>query len=106
MGATFRLPFAEVQPWPAGLAELTELGWSVVALTPDTAAPPLEGALAEELRRRARVAVLVGAEGPGLSGEAMAAATVRARVPMVARADSLNVAVAAAIALHVLRPAP
>ena len=106
MGATFRLPFAELAPWPSGLTELVALGWSVAALTPGTAAEPLEGAVAEGLRRRERVAVLVGAEGPGLSEGALGAATERVRVPMAAGVDSLNVAVAAAIALHAIRPAP
>jgi len=106
MGATFRLPFAELAPWPAGLTELVALGWSLAALTPGPAAEPLEGAAAEALRGRERVAVLVGAEGPGLSEGALGAATERVRVPMAAGVDSLNVAVAAAIALHALRPRP
>lgn len=104
MGATFRLPFAELAPWPAALSDLVGLGWSVVALTPGTGAEPLDGAVIEELRRRDRLAVLVGAEGPGLSEGALDAATERVRVPMAAGIDSLNVAVAAAIALHVLGP--
>jgi tRNA G18 (ribose-2'-O)-methylase SpoU len=45
-----------------------------------------------------RVAWLLGAEGPGLSPEALAAADLTVRIPMVAGVDSLNVATAAAIA--------
>ncbi|MGH9165216.1 MAG: TrmH family RNA methyltransferase, partial [Acidimicrobiales bacterium] len=49
---------------------------------------------------RGRQALLVGAEGPGLSARALAAADRRVRVPMSPGVDSLNVAVAAAVALH------
>ena len=47
--------------------------------------------------------VLVGAEGPGLTPEALAAAHHRARIELAPGVDSLNVATAAAIALHHLR---
>ena len=45
-------------------------------------------------------ALLLGAEGPGLSAEALERADVRVRIPMSGDVDSLNVATAAAIALH------
>jgi tRNA G18 (ribose-2'-O)-methylase SpoU len=45
------------------------------------------------------VALLLGAEGPGLSGAAMGAADVRVRIPISAAVDSLNVVVAAGIGL-------
>ena len=47
---------------------------------------------------------MLGAEGDGLSAEAMAIADARVRIPIAASADSLNVAGAAAIGLHALRP--
>ena len=47
-----------------------------------------------------KVAVLVGAEGPGLSAAALRAADVRVRVPMSRGTDSLNVATAAALAFY------
>ena len=50
-----------------------------------------------------RVALLLGAEGAGLSPEALAAADERVRIPIAAGLDSLNVVVAAAIALYALR---
>ncbi len=53
-----------------------------------------------------RVAVLLGAEGPGLSAAAMAAATRRVRIPIAAGVDSLNVGHAAAVAFaHLARGA-
>jgi len=50
-----------------------------------------------------RLVILVGAEGPGLSGDTLTAAGDRVRIDIDPRADSLNVVVAAAIALHALR---
>jgi tRNA G18 (ribose-2'-O)-methylase SpoU len=44
-----------------------------------------------------RWAVLLGAEGPGLSDAALAAADRRVRIPMATGVDSLNVATAAAV---------
>ena len=46
------------------------------------------------------VAVLVGAEGPGLSEQAMWASDMRVRIPMSRGTDSLNVATAAAMAFY------
>ena len=50
--------------------------------------------------------MLLGAEGPGLTAEALAVADTRVRIPMAAGVDSLNVATAAAIALYHLRETP
>ncbi|MDQ3897031.1 MAG: RNA methyltransferase, partial [Actinomycetota bacterium] len=56
---------------------------------------------------RPRQALLVGAEGPGLSDAALAAADRRVRIAMAPEVDSLNVATAAAVVLHRLaRPVP
>jgi tRNA G18 (ribose-2'-O)-methylase SpoU len=97
MGHVLRVPFAELPgPWPDGLDRLRAAGLRVAALTPAADAVPLSGSgLAG-----ARVALLLGAEGPGLSAEALAAADVRVRIPMAAGVDSLNVATAAAVAFH------
>ena len=51
-------------------------------------------------RRATRTALLLGAEGPGLTPEALAAADLRVRIPMATGVDSLNVATAAAVAFH------
>ena len=90
MGHVLRVPFA---PLP-DLAALR--GFTTVALTPHPPAVPLSTVDPGV----PRVALLVGAEGPGLSPEALAAADVRVRIPMEPGVDSLNVATAAAIALH------
>jgi tRNA G18 (ribose-2'-O)-methylase SpoU len=94
MGHVLRVPFAPLpEPWPD---VLTALDHTVVALTPAPDAVPLAAA---GLAGR-RVALLLGAEGPGLSAEALGAAHLRVRIPMATGVDSLNVATAAAVAFH------
>nr|WP_308282557.1 RNA methyltransferase [Pseudonocardia nigra] len=97
MGHVLRVPFAELPgPWPASLDVLRAAGLRVAALTPAADAAPLASSgLAGE-----RVALLLGAEGPGLTDAALAAADVRVRIPMASGVDSLNVATAAAVAFH------
>ena len=99
MGAALRVPFARVQPWPAGLDELRS-GATVLAMTPDPDAISIESLEFESGRR---LVLLLGSEGQGLSDEAMRYADVRVRIPVSPEADSLNVVVAAGIALHALR---
>ena len=53
-----------------------------------------------------RWAVLLGAEGPGLTADALAAGRHRVRIPMAAGVDSLNVATAAAVAFAQLTYLP
>jgi tRNA G18 (ribose-2'-O)-methylase SpoU len=50
--------------------------------------------------REERVAILVGAEGLGLSYAAMKASDLWVRIPMSRGTDSLNVATAAALAFY------
>jgi tRNA G18 (ribose-2'-O)-methylase SpoU len=105
LGHVLRVPFARAEhdAWPAVVAGLVADGVIVLALTPDPAAEPL-WPLVDALAG-ARTAVLVGAEGPGLTDEAMTAASRRVRIPMVPGTDSVNVATAAAIALAALHGA-
>ena len=49
-----------------------------------------------------RVALVVGSEGPGLSTQEQERADVRARIPMAAEVDSLNVAASVAVAVYAL----
>ena len=52
--------------------------------------------------RPTRLALVVGAEGPGLTEPALASVDRRVRIPMAEGVDSVNVATAAAIALSAL----
>jgi tRNA G18 (ribose-2'-O)-methylase SpoU len=99
MGESYAFPWAWIPRLPGGLGDLRERGFRLVALTPDPEAVPID-----ELAPGPddRVALLFGAEGPGLSPETLAAADVRAGIPMRGGVDSLNVGVAAGIACWVL----
>jgi tRNA G18 (ribose-2'-O)-methylase SpoU len=97
MGHVLRTPWARFGDWPAGLSTLQAAGWTTVALTPSWDAMPIDELAADPPDR---IAFLVGAEGPGLTDEALAAATHRVRIPLDPQVDSLNVATAAAIAFH------
>lgn len=101
MGAALRLPFTRVAPWPARLSELRDRGFRVIALTPDPAAQLL-AEYAASVPAAQVVILLVGSEGPGLSAEAFGIADARVRIPITSTVDSLNVVVAAGIALSAL----
>ncbi|MCW2564584.1 MAG: rRNA methyltransferase, partial [Mycobacterium sp.] len=66
--------------------------------TPDNSANTLAEAMTQVADEKA--AILVGAEGPGLTEHAMRASDVRVRIPMSRGTDSLNVATAAALAFY------
>ena len=112
MGHVLRTPFARLEgkttTWQRSLEILRDRGYTVIALTPNTSGTL--GEAVEEARRRAelsgrelRLAIMVGAEGPGLTEHAMRAADIRAAIPMASGTDSLNVATAAAIGFYSAR---
>jgi tRNA G18 (ribose-2'-O)-methylase SpoU len=100
MGHILALPFAVLPDWPAELGRLHAAGYTTVALTPADDAVDLADV---DPVAHPRTAVLLGAEGPGLTPEAQQAAQVRARIPMRPGVDSLGVAAAAAVAFATLR---
>lgn len=102
MGAALRVPYAVDDRWPASLQMMRAAGAYVLAMTPLAPSRDLEDVIAS-IDAEASVAVLVGHEGDGLSGAAMAAADNRVRIALQAGVDSLNVATAAAIALQACR---
>jgi tRNA G18 (ribose-2'-O)-methylase SpoU len=97
MGHVLSVPWTRLERWPEALADVRAAGFTLAALTPHPEAEPLTRPEPGE-----RVAVLLGAEGPGLSPAALAAAQRRWSIPMAAGVDSLNVASAAAIAFYVM----
>jgi tRNA G18 (ribose-2'-O)-methylase SpoU len=101
MGHVLDLPFAVLAPWPAALSSLSDAGFELVALTPDPSADDLRHL---GLATAGRVALMLGAEGPGLSAAALQHATTRARITMSPGVDSLNVGSAAAVAFHAAMP--
>jgi tRNA G18 (ribose-2'-O)-methylase SpoU len=95
MGEVFAIPYATLDPWPGGLQTVRDAGFSLLAMTPDETAVPIQK-LTEAQRHKA--ALIMGAEGPGLSAKALEASDVRVRIPMRRGVDSLNVAAATAVA--------
>jgi tRNA G18 (ribose-2'-O)-methylase SpoU len=100
MGHVLRVPFATFDDWPGGLGMLRDRGFRVAALTPRADAVSLRSLRSLRETATGRVALLLGSEGPGLSEEALAAADLAVRIPMVGGVDSLNVATAAAVAFY------
>jgi tRNA G18 (ribose-2'-O)-methylase SpoU len=97
MGHALRMPWARVEPWPAGLDRLRELGFTCMALTPGA-----DSIVLDEIDRSVPIAFLLGAEGPGLTAAALARADVRVRIPMAPGVDSLNVAATSALAFRAI----
>jgi len=98
MGATLRVPFVEVEEWPAALTRLRAAGFRLVALTPREPSEALEAFASRA--RGPKLALLVGSEGPGLTVAVESAADDRVRIPITRGIDSLNLAVATGIALE------
>lgn len=98
MGHALLVPFARAARWPSDLELLRDDDFRLLAMTPS----PRAASLAEAMTKLAgdKVAVLVGAEGPGLTETVMRASDARVRVPMSRGTDSLNVATAAALAFY------
>ncbi|MCY4658877.1 MAG: RNA methyltransferase [Acidobacteria bacterium] len=102
-GATLRLPFATASDWPAAFGLLRAGGYLVAALTPPRGVAGETTELGEFAARRPPerpVALVVGSEGDGLTAAVLAAADARVSIDIDSSVDSLNVATAAAIALH------
>ncbi|MEW2220205.1 RNA methyltransferase [Streptomyces sp. NPDC006990] len=97
MGAVFAVPYARLESWPQGLETVRDAGFPLLALTPDEKALPID-----TVTRRCgdRSALLLGAEGSGLSTRALRAADEWVRIPMAHGVDSLNVGAAAAVAFY------
>jgi tRNA G18 (ribose-2'-O)-methylase SpoU len=111
LGHVLTVPFARLSALPGGLDVLQDAGFVLCALAPaSTDANWPRGSLslrafAEGLADDEAVALLLGAEGPGLSKEVLAAAHTRVAIPMAPGVDSLNVATAASIAFYELTQA-
>ncbi|MFD5030486.1 TrmH family RNA methyltransferase [Streptomyces sp. NPDC058405] len=97
MGAVFSVPYARLDGWPTALDAVREAGFRLLALTPDEKATPMDEAAPHRLER---VALMLGAEGDGLSRRALDAADEWVRIPMAHGVDSLNVGAAAAVAFY------
>lgn len=97
MGTVFQVPWTRADPWPTSLDLLRELGFRVVALSPDP-----DGQDLRTLPAGDPVAILIGSEGPGLTAAARERCDGAVRIVMRGGVDSLNAAAASAVAFYAL----
>lgn len=100
MGTVFQVPWARVgerpEDWPGeGMRLLHELGFATAALALTERSVSIDD---PALAREEKLALILGTEGDGLSGETMAVCDYTVRIPMSRGVDSLNVAAAGAVA--------
>ena len=96
MGTVLQVPWTRTGEWPALKEELVASGFHIAALALTDDAVSLRDFAAGS---HDRLALVLGAEGPGLTDEAIAAADTVVQIPMAHGIDSLNVAAAAAVAM-------
>jgi tRNA G18 (ribose-2'-O)-methylase SpoU len=99
MGTVLQVPWTRVGDWPSTRQLLAASGFHIAALALTDGAVSLRefAATAPE-----RVALVLGAEGEGLTAEAIGAADTIVQIPMAHGIDSLNVAATAAVAMYAL----
>lgn len=100
MGTVFQVPWTRLPEWGEARGVLHGAGFQLAALALSHEAVSLD---AFSAMRPDRVALLLGAEGDGLSRRALEAADLVVTIPMAGGVDSLNVAAASAVALWELR---
>lgn len=97
-GSIFHLPIATGATLSQAIEQARSVGQTVVVATGDG-----EDDLGEWMSGRPRdrsLCWIVGSEAHGVTDEARAAADARVRIPILGRAESLNVASAAAVCLY------
>lgn len=105
MGTVFQVPWTFLgtspEEWPRpGIGRLSALGFKTVAMALNDHALDIDD---PRLKAEEKLAVILGTEGDGLSGQTIADCDYTARIPMSHGVDSLNVASASAIAFWELR---
>lgn len=100
MGAVLEIPWARLPRWQDAGPLLRRHGFTIVGFGFGSDSVPLESFIQQPPDR---VALVFGAEGPGLSRQALGATDVLVNIPMDRGIDSLNVATAAGIALWAMR---
>ncbi len=100
MGTVLQVPWTRLPEWDEAVPVLHDAGFTIAALALADDAVDLRSFAANAPER---VAIVVGAEGDGLSRDALDAADVVVTIPMGHGVDSLNVAAASAVALYALQ---
>ncbi|MCU1444219.1 MAG: rRNA methyltransferase [Cryobacterium sp.] len=102
MGTVLQVPWTRLPEWGEAAPVLHDAGFHLAALALAENAVSLERFAANAPDR---LALVLGAEGDGLSAQALSAADTVVTIPMLHGVDSLNVASASAVALYALRKA-
>lgn len=102
MAHVFAQPYAIADPWPRSLGLLADAGMAVVGMVAQDGGRAISVRDLEPALGGRRAAVLLGAEGPGLTDAALERCELRCHITMAGGVDSLNVVVAAGIVLHAL----
>ncbi|MFT2816320.1 TrmH family RNA methyltransferase [Leifsonia sp. A12D58] len=100
MGTVLQVPWTRLPEWSEAAPILHAAGFHLAALALSDTAVTLDEFAANQPER---IAIVLGAEGDGLSQQALAAADTVVTIPMLHGVDSLNVASASAVALYTLR---
>lgn len=103
MGTGLMVPFARLEPTDDIHELLRQSQFRSFALTPNNEALDLQSV---SVSPTDRVAMFLGSERDGLTGNTLTHADHMVRIPMYSSVDSLNVGAAAAIALYELGPRP
>ncbi|MCR4327998.1 MAG: TrmH family RNA methyltransferase [Patescibacteria group bacterium] len=102
LGAEKKMPWEHVARTTVLLRRLQREGWHVVAVEQSPRARDI-WKVSSKLRNKKRIAVIFGAEVEGLSTSILHIADAIVEIPMYGEKESLNVSVAAGIALFGLR---
>ena len=100
MGTVFQVPWTRFDSWSQVGEALNSRGYAVSALALSDDSVDIEDFAASA---PARLALILGTEGTGISSDAQAICDAIVRIPMRADVDSLNVAAASAVAFWALR---
>ena len=105
MGTVFQIPWTRIgetkEQWPSpGLNWLNDMGFKTAAMALSEDAVTIED---ESLMAEEKLAIILGTEGDGLSGQTIADCDYTVCIPMSHDVDSLNVAAASAVAFWQLR---
>lgn len=100
MGTVFQIPWTYIgtdsSAWPQpGIRRLQAMGFKTAAMALSKDAVSIDNPM---LKNETKLAVILGTEGDGLSGETIADCDYTVCIPMSHNVDSLNVAAAAAVA--------
>ena len=100
MGTVFQIPWTflgtETHDWPhPGMEQLADMGFRTAAMALREDSVSIDD---PRLAAAEKLAIVLGSEGDGLSGDTIARCDYTVRIPMSHGVDSLNVAAASAVA--------